>query len=89
MSNEKKDGGPAFPVFGSDPESPDDIVRMGLGGMSLRDYFAAKAMPEIARQMVSGGKYSANDNTLPDGCEDKVASRSYKWADAMLKAREQ
>ena len=74
MSNTVKDGGTAFPLAtseygGNGPEL----------GMSLRDYFAAKAI-EGACNGVGG---------LPDGlfCE-AAAKRAYQMADAMLKARE-
>ena len=45
-------------------------------GMTLRDYFAAKAMQAI----LSDPNYSSPD--------DKLAEASYWIADAMLKARE-
>ena len=64
--NEIKDGGPAFPV-------PNDANVNGQEGMTLRDYFAAKAMP-----------WSLNKA----GDSDTVAMISYAMADAMLKARE-
>jgi len=41
-------------------------------GMTLRDYFAAKAMQEWV------GVFSPDDGAV----------RAYEWADAMLKARE-
>ena len=56
-------GGPAFPAF---KEQSD--------GMTLRDYFAAKAL--------------ANAYTQHDGNPDKVAEWAYALADAMLKARQ-
>jgi hypothetical protein len=43
-------------------------------GMTLRDYFAAKAMPEIYGRVESGGF-------------ERLAKLSYELADAMLKAR--
>ena len=55
-------GGPAFPAF---KEQSD--------GMTLRDYFAAKAL--------------ANAYTQHDGNPDKVAEWAYALADAMLKER--
>ena len=59
-------GGPAFPYHGP------DAIR---AGMTLRDYFAAKAMQAlITRIDVSGGEH---------------APYAYIIADAMLKAREQ
>jgi len=72
-----KDGGSAFPVTQQLMNSgfPDTIVRETSGGMSLRDYFAAKAMQGMMSY---------------DSCRlDKVtASHAYSMADAMLKARE-
>jgi hypothetical protein len=56
-------GGPAFPVG-------------NVSGMSLRDYFAAKAMQGI---MACNGVYDD---------EKKLAQWCYKQADAMLEARE-
>lgn len=67
---EYSDGGPAFPVIGA-PGAPEDFP-----GMTLRDYFAAKAMQAIVRP---GG-----DGT-PAYC---VAGRAYAFADAMLAARD-
>lgn len=64
----KKDGGPAFPVR-------DDALLSS--GMSLRDYFAARAMQGIIAGEGATGEYH----------EDSVAESSYLMADAMLKAR--
>ena len=47
-------------------------------GMTLRDYFAAKAMQGFAA-MDDDGFLSI----------EKMAEVSYKWADAMLKARKE
>jgi hypothetical protein len=46
-------------------------------GMTLRDYFAAKAMQAIIMSIDDKDDMSA-----------PVAESSYKWADAMMKARE-
>ena len=46
-------------------------------GMDLRDYFAAKAMQGFAA-----------DPDWQSGA-DKAAETAYRWADAMMKAREQ
>lgn len=60
---------PAFPIPATDYHGMDS-------GMTLRDYFAAKAMQgELASGDAS--RYAEN-----------IASRSYAIADAMLKARE-
>jgi hypothetical protein len=45
-------------------------------GMDLRDYFAAKAMQGFAA-----------DPDWQSGA-DKAAETAYRWADAMMKARE-
>ena len=74
MSN-KDTGGPAFPVH------PDMAAQLGCvpsssdAGMTLRDYFAAKAMQGFQQEWVY-------DNS------DEIASKAYALADAMLKARE-
>ena len=45
---------------------------------TLRDYFAAKAMPWVASDVPAGSNF-----------QDKVAVLSYAMADAMLKARKE
>ena len=62
-------GGPAFPVLhwiSGESTGAEE-------GMTLRDYFAAKAMQSMAQ------KYSH---------EGDISRNAYKIADAMLKARE-
>ena len=59
-------GGPAF------PQKTD--VNLSYSGMTLRDYFAAKAMQSFV----------LNKNILLDD----AAELAYKMADAMLRARE-
>ena len=63
--------GPAFPQCSYNMKGGYDIT----GGMSLRDYFAAKAMQAI----LSNPDYTGEDSRL--------AAASYHVADAMLKAR--
>jgi hypothetical protein len=63
-------GGPAFPFSPSD----DSTIKPQLG-MTLRDYFAGKAM----QSELVGGVHSDNF--------DVTARRAYHMADAMLKAR--
>ena len=65
------DNTPAFPVF---PETGSGHAS-AFQGMTLRDYFAAKAMQGFQEQWVY-------DNS------DEIASKAYTMADAMLKARE-
>ncbi len=72
-----KDGGPAFPSHGSMGE----VVQEG---MTLRDYFAAAALPAvIASYMVGNGPCVGTDHA-PSNC----GIHAYRFADAMLKARE-
>ena len=80
-----KDGGPAFPL-GSVEHI--DGVHYAEAGMSLRDYFAAKAMQGLLSN--PGGPIQANPqngwdytNTPPEG----VAGTAYEMADHMLAAR--
>ncbi len=67
-------GGPAFP---GQIEHGNTTIE-SFSGMTLRDYFAAKAMQVIANQPEFALRYDPN----------QVADRAYEWADAMLKARE-
>ena len=72
-------GGPAFP--NSFPDTPDDEYYVA-NGMTLRDYFAAKAM----QGAIAHGLFNA-DKASSDYAE-YVATVAYVYADAMLKARE-
>ena len=75
MSNKINDGGPAFPcVYYSDPIGSIGPQITIKGGMTLRDYFAAAALPEVDKRS--------------HGTTDDVARECYQLADAMLKARE-
>ncbi len=67
----KETGGPAFPIKGP-------IMTSDEQGMTLRDYFAAKAM----QGLFSCGK--AHD----EHTAHVTAKASYLMADVMLKARE-
>ena len=67
MNNEINTGGPAFPVYDNNGEYVNN------GGLSLRDYFAAKAMQKL--------KLDGPSNFAI------CASLAYEMADAMIKAR--
>lgn len=67
------EGGPAF------PHSPS---HQQFSGMTLRDYFAGKALP-LAWQAFESGYFDADGRI-----NDTVAECAYQMADAMLKARE-
>lgn len=61
------------------------------GGMSLRDYFAAKAMQGIVASIISGDCYErlravANDESMT--LSAWISRDAYKQADAMLAERE-
>lgn len=71
---DKQTGGPAFPFI--DSASP-----LEHPGMTLRDYFAAKAMQSFMTVWMTQAKYPSSDF--------EVAEYAYSMADAMLKAREQ
>lgn len=75
MTEQIKDGGPAFPVIGA-PGAPEDCP-----GMTLLDYFAAKAMQANLTGHIS---HYGHDNWP----FDHMASHAYDIAAAMLKARE-
>lgn len=89
----KNTGGPAFPVAdgaahriamqtaGDDEAKYIAESAKALSGMTLRDYFAAKAM----QAMISNPSIIDNDS---DGAINYTSSAAYKFADAMLKARE-
>lgn len=65
----------AFPSHGSMQE-----------GMSLRDYFAGQALPQVMREFLQDARDGAFQ--LPEDWRCGVAIDAYKMADAMLKARE-
>ncbi len=75
MMTTKNTGGPAFPVF---PDTGGGHAA-AFQGMTLRDYFAAKAMQA---HMVGRGEFA-------DSNKRTIAECAYDMADAMLKAREQ
>ena len=58
------------------------VERGHFRGMSLRDYFAAKVMQSFAADP------DALEGLDPDDLLGGMAYTAYRWADAMLKARE-
>jgi hypothetical protein len=68
-------GGPAFPGT----QYANGVQPTGFSqGMTLRDYFAAKAMQSILAR-----EHGRSTTTL-----EFVGNHAYQYADAMLKARE-
>lgn len=77
---DKNTGGPAFPVT----LQPGEMYKSHaeFDGMTLRDYFAAKAM----QAMITTAAGPCMDGL--DGFEFHTASAAYRIADAMLEARQ-
>lgn len=92
-------GGPAFPGLnaeftGISSEGQERFEIQPSGGMSLRDYFAAKAMqaeiitstsdatPESADAVIEAAERAGRTPI------QQIAFNAYEWADAMLAARE-
>ena len=77
-----KDGGPAFPVS-SYVNGDGETFESKPQGMTLRDYFAAKALQGL---LASHANQDATDPyTFGSDC---MARRAYQIADAMLAERE-
>jgi|8_EtaG_2_1085327.scaffolds.fasta_scaffold222806_2 hypothetical protein len=72
MSEQVKGGGPAFPQGKQVGQ-----CSVSEGGMTLRDYFAAKAMQGICAHPDNWGLLG-----------DRLAKEAYRVADAMLIARD-
>ena len=70
MSNTNTNGGPAFPILQDGCQFP------RAEGMTLRDYFAAKAMQSYLL-----------DKDRDSFTFEQWAQASYEMADAMLEAR--
>jgi len=68
---------PAFPVP-SYVNASGETHDVSFKGMTLRDYFAAKAMQAVL-----------TNHKLEDCDDDVVAKNCYQMADFMLKAREE
>ena len=76
MSNTNT-GGPAFPLHNHGAQT----LGLHVTGMTLRDYFAAKAMPGLM------GRNWSNHKGTDEELIGLWARSSYAMADAMLKAR--
>lgn len=85
MDDLKELGGPAFPTHRLqwDYGSEERELATKHRGMTLRDYFAAKAMQGWLSSYGPDDKHPATDGNDAD----LVAQRSYAMADAMLAAR--
>ena len=84
-------GGPAFPLPVADQECCGRF-ESGYGGMSLRDWFAAKAMQGLLAEPMWEEDSTAQvlvltRDTVFTNPADRFASAAYTLADAMLAAR--
>lgn len=71
----KNTGGQAFPRQQWEYDCQNNVLQYQEEGMTLRDYFASKAMQSIPLSI------EPNEQKL-------IATAAYQMADAMLKARE-
>ena len=79
MSEHINNGGPAFPTENAHQSSASTWHHEG---MTLRDYFAAKALK------IAWSSFDPLFTGEGGADEDVIAERAYKMADAMLRARE-
>lgn len=79
----KPNGGPAFPthIWNGNQQGGQYLP---VGGMSLRDYFAAKAMVG----MLANAAFMQDDSGHRNNTFENYAVAAYMQADSMLKARE-
>lgn len=72
-------GGPAFPLHNHGAQT----LGMHIAGMTLRDYFAAKAMSSLYKEYAECARSTGWGADWPMA----IALDAYAMADAMLKAR--
>lgn len=77
----KNTGGPAFPLPCDDHRDFNAVFESGYGGLTMRDYFAAKAMQGLLAAQIHG----FNDRPA----NGPFARMAYEMADAMMKQREE
>ena len=90
MSDGIQDGGPAFPTgtqMSQNSTTGETTTHQYLSdGISIRDYFAAKAMPMMMAHFYEVQADGEVDNEMV--AMRGYAHDAYMWADAMLAARE-
>jgi hypothetical protein len=87
--SEIKDGGPAFPC---DEQIRDSMTYQPEPGLSIRDYFAAKAMAGMRSNSAFFGEMqddavSYSQRWISFDIDLEIARLAYQQADAMLRAR--
>ena len=75
---------PAFPRPYSHDDYREEVDYLAQDGMTLRDYFAAKAMQAYLNDDSLEELYIA----LNKDVKQELSKNAYKMADAMMKARE-
>lgn len=93
-----KDGGPAFRFEYDSTGFFGEPARDLHTGMTLRDWFAGEALPQAVLDYSNGRKERPDDDhslsvtaytTKAIGTREEIIARqAYRYADAMLKARE-
>jgi hypothetical protein len=89
MTKPINDGGPAFPVanMGSaEPNTVSESRAWARGGLTVRDYFAAKVMAALVGS-ASGLDFGTGTPSAREH-NDKFAYVAYSIADAMIKERQ-
>lgn len=86
MTENKNDGGSVLPVLvkkttKTDENGEEKSYHYGFAGLSIRDFFAAKAMQSLIAVYINTG------NETPG--REYIASWAYEYADEMLKARDE
>jgi hypothetical protein len=83
MADKIEDGGPAFPTINGYVDSFGS-VKQKSEGLSLRDYFAGKAMSwALSKDYGNDWGHSGKQHA------PRAAANAYAIADAMLKARKE
>jgi hypothetical protein len=83
--NEKETGGTAFPTTELWSSAEKKWVHSASAGMTLRDFFAAKA---VQAAITSSAIWVTGEAAEEVKTIDDFAALAYRIADAMLKARE-
>lgn len=77
----KETGGQAFPQQQWEYDGQNNVLQYQEEGMTLRDYFAAKAMQGLITGAMSDGSKHEQEAIEP------ISAIAYQFADAMIKAR--
>lgn len=86
MTDQPNDGGPAFPFNYVDQHGSLTGAQEAHPGMTLRDYFAAAALPAIISDAMTYNSNVRHQSNIIGF--DEIAAKAYVAARSMLKARE-